>query len=172
MKRIVIFDLEATCEDKEVNPNYPKEIIEIGAVDNFGNEFSYFIKPIQRPILTDFCKNLTSITQEDVDNASSFKVVFPKFLEFIGDSDIISWGNYDKNQLCKDLKLNNFNYEYSKIIRDKHSNLKELYQQKTGKHSGFLPKAMKQIGLSFDGNLHRGIDDARNILKVYEKLTK
>jgi len=51
------------------------EIIEIGAVmvEAQGltviDEFQTFIKPVRYPILTEFCKSLTSITQEQVDQA-------------------------------------------------------------------------------------------------------
>ncbi|MFN8888672.1 MAG: exonuclease domain-containing protein, partial [Cyclobacteriaceae bacterium] len=71
----IIFDLEATCWegfDKSQN-----ETIEIGALkvnDNreIVSEFSSFIKPLKNPILSDFCKQLTSIQQEDVDQAQHF----------------------------------------------------------------------------------------------------
>ena len=54
------------------------EIIEIGAVMvdretlSIVDEFQTFIKPIRHPILTDFCKQLTSITQSQVDTAPTF----------------------------------------------------------------------------------------------------
>jgi len=66
----IIFDLEATCEDRSINPYWDNETIEIGAVKINNNEIidsiSIFIKPIENPILTNFCKNLTHISQEDV----------------------------------------------------------------------------------------------------------
>ena len=80
----IVFDLEATCEKD--SKNFQNEIIEIGAVKlNDGyeitDEFSSFVKPIVNPILTDFCMNLTSITQSDVDTARKFPDVLDAFLE-------------------------------------------------------------------------------------------
>jgi inhibitor of KinA sporulation pathway (predicted exonuclease) len=76
-KTFVIVDLEATCYDKEdkTKPkNFDNEIIEIGAVklDEKGNEidrFSKFLKPKNHPVISKFCNELTTITQEDIDNA-------------------------------------------------------------------------------------------------------
>ena len=74
--KVVIVDLEATCQ-RERNPDFISEIIEIGAVkienDTVVEEMSLFVKPTINPILTDFCTELTSITQEDVDNFLSGK---------------------------------------------------------------------------------------------------
>lgn len=80
--KLLIVDLEATCwEDKSMFAEM--ETIEIGALlidlhdrDN-AREFDCFIRPVRNPILSDFCKNLTSINQEDVDRAETFPVAFP-----------------------------------------------------------------------------------------------
>ena len=79
-ERIVVFDLEATC-DKTVF--FDNETIEIGAVDNFGNEFSRFIKPTVNPLLTHYCTELTTIEQKDVDSAREFPHVYKDFNDFI-----------------------------------------------------------------------------------------
>ncbi|KKM06925.1 hypothetical protein LCGC14_1739050 [marine sediment metagenome] len=75
---IIVVDLEATCwEDNKEKQNSEMEIIEIGGVlldPNFDilEKISVFVKPIINPILTDYCKNLTSIQQENVDTAQEF----------------------------------------------------------------------------------------------------
>ena len=76
--RYVIVDLEATCW--EGGSNIEKmEIIEIGAIilqSSQGparSEFSAFVKPVIEPILSDYCMRLTSIRQQDVDEADDFK---------------------------------------------------------------------------------------------------
>lgn len=165
--RVVIFDLEATCDNND--RLFPKEIIEIGAVDNLGREFNEFIKPIQRPVLTEFCKNLTTITQQDIDSARPFKEVYPEFMEFFKNATLISWGNYDKSQLVKDLDLNKMTDGRSYILTN-HINLKELFHAKMGFFPRGMKSAMKQLGLKQEGTHHRGIDDAKNIKKIYHKL--
>lgn len=165
--RVVIFDLEATCEKND--RFYPKEIIEIGAVDNTGKQFNKFIKPIQKPILTDFCKELTSITQSDIDSAQTFKEVYPEFMEFFKGATLISWGAYDKNQLVKDLDLNKITDGRAYILTN-HINLKDLFAEKMGYSPKGMKSAMKQLDLRQEGIHHRGIDDAKNIKKIYHKL--
>jgi 3'-5' exoribonuclease 1 len=60
----VIVDLEATCwEGRDSSRN---EIIEIGAVlvneqQEILSEFEQFVRPLMNPVLSEFCKNLTTI---------------------------------------------------------------------------------------------------------------
>ena len=74
----LVLDLEATCCNRETLKRRETEIIEIGAVMVAAqgltgiDEFQTFIKPVRHPILTEFCKSLTSITQEQVDQAPSY----------------------------------------------------------------------------------------------------
>lgn len=166
-ERVVIFDLEATCH--ETDRSYPKEIIEIGAIDSEGVVFNSFIKPIKKPCLTDFCKKLTSIHQEDINKAKGFKQVYPDFNNFFQGATLVSWGNYDKNQLLKDLRLNKL-YADKEYIEANHVNLKEFFEEVTGKRAGGMKGALHCLGLNLEGTHHRGIDDARNILKIYNKL--
>lgn len=80
----IIFDLEATCwENDRTRQN---EIIEIGAVKVNVNleiigEFQTFIKPKLNSQLSDFCKSLTSISQQDIDMATYFPQAIYKFQE-------------------------------------------------------------------------------------------
>jgi inhibitor of KinA sporulation pathway (predicted exonuclease) len=74
----LVLDLEATCCDQETIKRHQMEIIEIGAVMVAAqdltviDEFQTFTKPVRYPALTPFCKSLTSITQEQVDQAPSY----------------------------------------------------------------------------------------------------
>lgn len=165
----IIFDLEATCwEHREKEPN---EIIEIGAVKIDNNkivdEFSIFIKPIKHEQLSDFCKILTSIQQTDVDEALEFPEALNKFKDWIGDDYILcSWGLYDKKQLDKDCILHNLDTVWS----DRHISLKHQYNKiKKIKRRVGVKKALSMEGLKFEGVHHRGIDDARNIARIFIK---
>ena len=71
----IVFDLEATCWEERDNRR--NETIEIGAVlinekQEVISEFQQFVKPLMNPVLSDFCTNLTSIQQADVDDAPLF----------------------------------------------------------------------------------------------------
>ena len=70
---LLVIDFEATCDVAE--PDYPHEIIEFPCVavetetGCIVSEFQTFVRPIRNPKLTEFCKELTGIRQEDVDAA-------------------------------------------------------------------------------------------------------
>jgi len=147
------------------------ETIEIGAVIvdatslKVIDEFQAFVKPIVHPTLRDFCKNLTSIQQEDVDKAEIFPDVFDSFLVWADtyeDYLFCSWGGYDKKQLEQDCTLHNIPFPLST-----HFNIKTAFSksQNTTKRFG-LDQALKAKGIELEGTHHRGIDDARNIAKL------
>ena len=98
MTKNIIFDLEATCQEgKRITP---QEIIEIGAVAIVDGKkqstFQTFIQPVAHPKLTDFCTQLTSITQEDVDSAPTYPDAIEDFLLWIGPGSyrLWSWGDF------------------------------------------------------------------------------
>lgn len=169
----IIFDLEATCwEGWEKQHN---ETIEIGAVKvdsqrNIIGEFQQFIKPLKHPTLSPFCTELTSITQSDVDNAPYFDQVIAEFKEWCGKEDnhfvLCSWGFYDRKQFESDSSL--FGLETDWL--ENHISLKHQHAkfQKLKRAIG-MKNALKHEGIKLDGTHHRGIDDARNIAKIFIK---
>ncbi|MBK7427229.1 MAG: exonuclease domain-containing protein [Saprospiraceae bacterium] len=172
--RYIVFDLEATCW-RGRPPNGYNEIIEIGAikVDAYGDPgeiFSRFVKPTVNPLLSPFCKQLTSITQEQVDSARPYPRVIQEFLDWseLLDDDVkmISWGENDKALFSSDCKLHKLDYDWT----EKHVNLKQHYKElkRHTKHMG-LKNALTHEGFEFDGDPHRGIDDALNLAKIFIK---
>ncbi len=169
----IIVDLEATCwEEKGLKKQ--NEIIEIGALklDGAGNtlsEFSAFVKPSLNPELSPFCTKLTSIVQADVDNAQSFPEVIKDFWEWIDLRQpyvLCSWGMYDKNQFKKDCELHQLETDWV----NQHISLKHQYTEikNLKRHTG-MSGALWMEQLELDGTHHRGIDDARNIAKIFRK---
>ncbi|MHC5538348.1 exonuclease domain-containing protein [Singulisphaera rosea] len=92
--RYIVVDLEATCWEN-VRDYDRMETIEIGAVELVAadtpscREFSRFIRPVAEPRLSDFCQRLTTIRQRDVDRADPFSVVFPDFVNWIGEDPFV-----------------------------------------------------------------------------------
>lgn len=169
----IIFDLEATCWegwDKTQN-----ETIEIGAVKiNEENEvvshFSSFVKPLKHPVLSDFCKKLTSIEQDNIDKALHFNEVIENFKSWIGvgieDYTLCSWGFYDKKQFESDCR----NFGMDEAWLTKHISLKHQYGQfKKLRRAIGMKNALESEGLTLEGTHHRGIDDARNIARIFVK---
>ena len=168
--RYVIVDLEATCWENIRNPDR-MEIIEIGAVllesahGPVVDTFSQFVRPVVEQQLSDFCTRLTSIVQQDVDNADTFLTVFHEFLAWIGTAPFIlcSWGGYDLNQFRTDCRRHNIALPAS---FGRHVNLKKEFARMFNVKSCGMAKALQHVGIALEGIHHRGIDDARNIAKL------
>jgi inhibitor of KinA sporulation pathway (predicted exonuclease) len=168
----IILDLEATCWPEK--GKYQSEIIEIGAVkidekrQTIG-EFNSFIKPILNPKLSDFCTHLTTIKQEDIDKANTFPHVINLFKNWIGIENyyiLCSWGFYDKKQFLADCNLHKLDTEWLKphiSVKHQYANLRSLH-----KPIG-LGSAIMYEGMRFEGTTHRGIDDAKNIARIFLK---
>ena len=167
----IIVDLEATCwENRSDGKN---EIIEIGAVkvnddQEIVSEYQQFVKPLKNPILSEFCKELTSIQQTDVENAPYFFEVLPLFQEWIGDEPYLlcSWGFYDRKQFEEDCDL----HQIDKKWLANHISLKHQHAKIANLRRAIgMKNALKQEGIDLAGTHHRGIDDARNITKLFLK---
>ena len=169
----IIFDLEATCWDgwdKSQN-----ETIEIGAVlinddKEIVSDFEQFIKPLKHPILSEFCKDLTSIKQSDVDQAPYFGEAIEKFKSWFNfdeeDYVLCSWGFYDKKQFESDCDTHGIDHDWVQ----KHISLKHQYGAfKKLRRAIGMKNALINENLQLDGTHHRGIDDARNIAKIFIK---
>ena len=175
----LILDLEATCSNDGSIPSQEMEIIEIGAVMvnrsswEIDSEYQQFIKPVIHPKLTDFCTQLTTITQQDVDTAPIFPEVIPQFKEWIDsypDNIFCSWGNYDKKQFIQDCQFHNLAYPFG----SEHRNIKKefsLYLGDKKKRFG-MAQALEYLGIELQGTHHRGIDDARNIAAIYKYMNQ
>jgi inhibitor of KinA sporulation pathway (predicted exonuclease) len=173
----IVFDLEATCL-KEKHPDFRNETIEIGAtkctyhhnVLHIIDSFDVFIKPYLNPKLSDFCMELTTITQKDVDSAEYFPGAIEKFQKWIGPSYLLcSWGDYDKRQFINDCILHGLDYTWT----EDHFNLKRDFSRIIGiQREVGMKKALNISKLPLDGIHHRGIDDAINITGIFSKYFK
>ncbi|MHA2099699.1 MAG: exonuclease domain-containing protein [Candidatus Kariarchaeaceae archaeon] len=173
-KYIAITDFEATCSKGKSVPRDEMEIIEYATivVDKeliFVEEFAKFIKPVRHPVLTNFCKELTSIKQKQVDKADNFLAVFQNFQESIitkYDPLFASWGGYDKNQLIQDCKYHEIEYPF-----DEHLDIKRWVPKFIGlKGPRGIGEMLRYLGMEFEGTPHRGIDDVKNIIRILMKI--
>jgi inhibitor of KinA sporulation pathway (predicted exonuclease) len=170
----VIVDLEATCwEGSSIGE---METIEIGAVYLDGlhyqpvSDFGTFVKPSVNPMLTDFCRQLTHIRQNQIDSAPSFAIAFGQFVNWAGSDPwkMCSWGGFDNDLLMVELQRHKLDWppEYRG-----HINLKHLFAKAYNvKPSIGLREAMRKLSMPFEGTLHRGIDDAKNISRVAQTM--
>jgi inhibitor of KinA sporulation pathway (predicted exonuclease) len=153
MPHWLVIDLEATT-DEGGWPITEMEIIEIGAtlVDRKGREldcFQRFVRPLRRPLLTPFCRELTHITQANIDAAQPLAEVWPSFERWLGQHHSrlegwVSWGDYDRKQLLQ---------EWQRLPFD-------------SALSNGLNGALQLAGLHFTGQQHRALEDARNTARL------
>ncbi|KDN48897.1 hypothetical protein K437DRAFT_81984 [Tilletiaria anomala UBC 951] len=92
---------------KKVNRDYPNEIIEFPVVVlrwdadaqeyKQGDVFHSYVKPIWRPRLSKFCRDLTGITQQQIDISPTWPIVEGKLYRFLRAQGVLEnpWSWYD-----------------------------------------------------------------------------
>ncbi len=117
LMQIVVFDTEYTtwegAQDRRwLGENEYKEIIEIAAIKaivqdvEVAEEFTLLIRPKKNPVLSEYCKSLTGISQEQIDQEGvDFQSALQKFLDFCDRHPVISYGN-DAGIIAENIILN------------------------------------------------------------------
>lgn len=172
-ENIVVLDLEATCCNDDSFPRDEMEIIEIGAIllePDFTStsEFQTFVRPTRNPILTDFCGQLTTISQREVANAPPAEVAFAMFFDWLAANNVAkwgSWGNYDRKQFDQDA---GYFAIPNPVAALPHFNIKAIYAKAHHCRPMGLGRAVSHMNLTFDGTAHLAIDDARNIARIVQ----
>lgn len=173
MPHWLVIDLEATTEEGGW-PLEEMEIIEIGAslVTAEGHEvdhFQRFVRPLRRPQLTDFCRQLTHISQASVDAAAPLSLVWPGFERWLENHrpqlvGWASWGDYDRRQLEQEWQRNALHSQLGELA---HNNLKQSFARvRQLKRAVGLKTALQLAGLQFQGQQHRALEDARNTARL------
>ena len=173
MQHWLVIDLEATTEEGGW-PLEQMEIIEIGAslVNRLGHEvdhFQRFVRPQRRPLLTGFCRQLTHISQEQIDSAAQLPMVWAQFERWLGHHQPQlagwgSWGDYDRKQLEQEWQRHNLS---SLISQVPHLNLKQRFAEaRQLQRAVGLKSALQLAGLQFSGQQHRALEDARNTARL------
>jgi len=173
MPHWLVIDLEATTDDGGW-PLAEMEIIEIGAtlVNREGRElghFQRFVRPLRRPLLTPFCRELTHISQANIDTAAPLIEVWGAFERWLGQHQARlegwdSWGDYDRRQLEQDWQKLQLTSLLSQVP---HANLKQRFAKARKLHKPLgLNGALQLAGLQFTGQQHRALEDARNTARL------
>lgn len=169
---IVVCDLEATCwSDGESQLIDNMEVIEIGCVlcdmkGTIKDEFATYVRPQVNPLLSPFCRQLTSITQGDVDNAPLFEDAMLLLDNWATKHKNIwgSWGNFDRNLLLSQQQRIGCEFQFTRLP---HINLKKAWRRTTKQRQhNDLQSALRFHELAFEGTPHRAINDARNTARL------
>lgn len=177
-KRLLVIDVESTCWD----PPHSKpggevsEIIEVGVAEIDLKELrivhneGLLVRPTHSKV-SPFCTKLTTLTQEQVDKGLSYKDVCNQLVKVYlsPDRTWASWGDYDRKQFQKDSELKGVRYPFG----PRHINVKNLFSVLYGLDRELgLDAALEHLGMKLEGTHHRGVDDSRNIAKVFLHLIK
>jgi len=193
-----VIDFEATCWEN--NKEHTMEIIELPGVMidaktlQLNGEFHMYVKPAINPTLSEYCTNLTGITQQQVDDADDFIDVLQEFVEWITFADFagmesstmlfITCGDWDlKTMLPNQCALSNiplpemfhswcnikrmYNNAYSEKVRGIHA-MKEITAGEYRVRG--MKSLLNRLNLPLIGRQHSGIDDARNIAGAVIKM--
>jgi len=168
---LVVVDFECTCEDQE--EPFLHEIIEFPAVllDMHSRRevrhFHAFVRPTERPVLSDFCTQLTGIDQATVDEAEPLDRALVEFGAWL---DEFAGEDYSLAADCQ----SDLRHFLLPECRRKRIRVRDAWRSwvDIGRHlmvhfdlrrPGNLQMKLAKVGLAFDGTPHRGLDDARNI---------
>lgn len=175
--KIVVIDLEAQCWKGSPPQGYSKDIIEIGvATVNLATLKAEYgegilVKPDKCDI-SDFCTDLTSITREmlDADGVPLERACRRVMEKYSGRKRVWgSWGNYDKKALGGECYRKDVKYPVSQT----HWNIKSMVVPFLGWDREYgLDGAIAEMELGFEGQHHRGVDDAYNTARILAEVLR
>jgi len=129
--------------------------------------------------LSTFIRNLTNITQEQVDGGKTLREVMKDLDKWLKSHGIfrqpVCWG-IDAEILREECMCNktngNIKWQYGKG----YMNVKtvfQMYMEQQGKHyGGGIANSMETLGLKFEGVEHRAVTDAINTARMYVELAR
>eukprot|EP01129_Flabellula_baltica_P015477 TRINITY_DN7902_c0_g1_i1.p1 TRINITY_DN7902_c0_g1~~TRINITY_DN7902_c0_g1_i1.p1 ORF type:complete len:214 (-),score=37.69 TRINITY_DN7902_c0_g1_i1:17-658(-) len=178
----VVIDFECTCM-KVRSQRFKNEIIEFPAVLvdaetlEIVDEFRRFVMPTENPVLDRFCTDLTGIQQSDIEGADTLDVVLAYFDEWLRENDVL-----DSFAFVTDGPWDFISFLYAECLRkgyykrpyfDEWVNLRwefaAYFKLKKRKN---LKRMLTHFNLEFEGRLHSGIDDSRNIARIAIEMLK
>jgi inhibitor of KinA sporulation pathway (predicted exonuclease) len=178
----LVIDFEANCSSENARDH---EIIEFPAVlvnaktGETVSEFRKFVKMVNHKKLSEFIKDLTHITDEEVSNGLEWGVCLFEFEVWCHQNDItpdnttiVTCGDWDlKTMLANQLNLTQTKLTYFlNHLFGCWNNVKIEFMKKTSNRGG-MAEMLKVLDLELTGHHHSGIDDCRNIAKICHKLT-
>lgn len=189
-----ILDIEMTCDGKQENGKFiddgrmkrsQREIISVGFVVcddkyNIKNRYSSFVKPVSTTSITDYCKNLTGITQNDINHGKKCNNAFRDIRDMCEKYSIdyiFTFGNSDKDGIIisakwirkKKEKAGNLYFISEKIIDVRPTILKGI-NCKNYRRSPSLSKIAEMLQIKMKGRHHNALNDAVLLYKICKEL--
>lgn len=174
LDQIIVIDIECTCWQDNPPPGQESEIIEVGicTLDVASGERRQKRRTLVRPTrstVSEFCTQLTTLTQAQVETGVSFSRVCSLLQDEYRASERVwaSYGDYDRNQFQRQCYTSGIVYPFGAS----HINIKTLFAltHKLRYEVG-LPQALEMLDLPLEGAHHRGGDDAWNAAAILSRL--
>ena len=174
LDQILVIDVESTCWQDTPPVGQESEIIEIGVctVDVASGKRlereSILVKP-ERSKVSEFCTQLTTLTQEQVDKGISFAAACAilKKKYFSQQRVWASYGDYDRRQFERQCYSGKISYPFG----SRHINIKTLFAIIHAlPYEVGMAEALELLNLPLEGTHHRGEDDAWNITNILSEL--
>lgn len=175
--KIIVVDLEATCWDDTTaagikeKGNQVSEIIELGCcgfypvTGNISDPKSYYARPTTSTI-SEYCTNLTGYTWDFIrKNGTPYEGALNRLRKEYGPKHRVmaSWGNYDWYMISQQCLREELKFPFGRS----HINVKELHAVYRGLDKALgLGAALEHEELEFQGQPHRGRDDAFNAARI------
>lgn len=175
---IASIDLELTCWEAEEGPgNFSEEmeVIEIGIhllrADDYSHvkDFQYFVRPTQRPELSEFCTKLTGITQEDVDSAGPLNEVLPKLFEELPSPKKLIFASWGSDTPALEREYLEKSGTKEPLIDPRFINVAVHFRTRYPKRGG-IKTALDALGIKQEEPAHRALPDAISSVKVLKEL--
>ena len=186
---ICVLDFEATCWPDRRDDNmreiieFPSILYKVNSVVQKGGtkveyigEFQKYVKPVLHPILTDFCTELTGITQDIVDKASTFEQVYLEHYEWLRSYVDINeklifatCGRWDLRDMLP-IEINRNSKLELYHCYTKYVDIKGEFAKCFGQYCGGMANMLKKLKIKLTGKHHSGIDDCRNLSKIIIKM--
>ncbi|XP_068583730.1 ERI1 exoribonuclease 2 [Cebidichthys violaceus] len=196
---LIVIDFESTCWREKTN--YSQEIIEFPAVllntstGEVESEFHTYVQPQEHPILSEFCTELTGITQIQVEAGIPLQIGLSRFSRWLQNLQLemgvvfpnrpqrssapsptqklctfVTWSDWDLGVClqyeCKRKQLHKPDVLNSWI--DLRSTYKLFYDRKPKGLNG----ALQDLGIQFSGREHSGLDDSRNTAQLAARMMR
>ncbi|QGQ45275.1 3'-5' exonuclease [Metabacillus sediminilitoris] len=174
IKQMIFFDFEMLCSDNGMAYDM-MEAIRLGAVkyDLETESITYFdryIRPENQEPLSDFCKALTGIDDQDLVGANDFATVFEEFLAWVGGikkSQYFSWSPSDLTRLKIDAEKHEIPLRTITKIEKRYIDFQAVFKKRVANNNVSVEDALALYGLEFSGEKHHPMYDAYNTLRIY-----
>ncbi|XP_052783983.1 ERI1 exoribonuclease 2-like isoform X2 [Mya arenaria] len=170
------------------NVEFPAVLLntETGEIESV---FHHYVQPQEQPTLSAFCNELTGITQEQVDNGIPINLCLKRFSHWLeglrrekgvvlpgthGDRTInttsVTWSDWDLGVCLQ------YECKRKQILRppqlgswiDLRATYRKFYDRKPNGLNG----ALQDVGITFEGREHSGVDDAKNTAKLAYRMIR